>query len=177
MLASSLRSIAGTAPVPGERPVPYTPAETILLLVAALALVGALIHVGAGIDHWREYHLYTVVFSSLAVLQAAWAVLILRGAGTRVLVLGAIMQTGIVLLWSLSRTVGVPLAPKAWTPESIGVADLIETLGEIVTVLAVASVLWRDTTRVAGLARTAMIPLLVAALLVSALFGAGAHAG
>lgn len=177
MPALSLRAIAGTSPVGEHRTVPYTQQETILLLVAALAFIGALIHVGAGIDHWREYHLYTVVFSCLAVLQASWAVLILRGAGSRVLVLGAIMQAGIVALWTLSRTAGVPLAPEAWTPESIGVADLVETLGEIVTVLAVASLLLAGRLRVAAWARNAMIPVLIVAILGSVLFGTGAHAG
>ena len=155
----------------------YTETETILALVAALALVGALIHAGAAVDHWAEYHLYTFVFSGLAALQVCWALLILRGASRRVLALGCVMQLGIVGLWLASRTVGVPLAPRAWTPEEIGIADLSETLGELMTVLAVASVLLAERTRAVRAVRRWMPATLLLAILISALFGTGAHAG
>jgi hypothetical protein len=147
------------------------------VLVAALAFVGALIHVGAAIDHWAEYHLYTLVFSGLAVLQAGWAVMILRGASRRVLAFGCVMQLGIVALWIVSRTVGVPLAPTAWTPEEVGIADLAETLGELTTVLAVASVLLDERSSAVRVARRCMPSVLLFVILISALFGTGAHAG
>ena len=148
-----------------------------LVLVAALAFLGALIHVGAAADHWSEYHLYTLAFSSLAVLQVGWALLILRGASRRTLVLGCALQLGIVALWAVSRTVGVPLAPTAWTPEEIGVADLTETVGELVTVLAVLSVLFGERSNAARAVRRRMPSMLLLAILIGALFGTGAHAG
>lgn len=156
---------------------PYTETQTVLVLVAALAFVGALIHLGAAVDHWEEYHLYTLVFSCLAALQACWALLILRGASRRVLVLGCVMQIGIVALWAVSRTVGVPLAPTAWTPEEIGVADLTETIGELATVLAVLSVLLAERSNAARLARRWMPSIVLFVILISVLFGTGAHAG
>jgi len=156
---------------------PYTEAQTVLVLVAALAFIGALIHIGAAVDHWAEFHLYTLVFSCLAALQAGWAILILRGTSRRVLALGCLVQLGVVGLWILSRTVGVPLAPVAWTPEEVGVADLIETIGELTTVLAVLSVLFAARSNTARTARRLMPSLLLFAILVSALFGTGAHAG
>jgi hypothetical protein len=149
----------------------------VLALVAALAFVGALIHAGAAVDHWREYHLYTLAFSCLAVLQASWAFLILRGASVRVLALGCALQLGIVALWAVSRTVGVPLAPRAWAPEQIGVADLIETIGELATILAVACVLSAERLEAARRARRWMPSLLLLVLLISAMFGTSAHAG
>jgi hypothetical protein len=157
--------------------VPYTERQIVLVLVAALAFVGALIHVGAAVDHWKEYHLYTLVFSCLAALQTCWAVLILRGASQRVLVLGCVLQLAIVGLWALSRTVGVPLAPTAWAPEEIGIADVIETIGELTTVLAVLSVLLAERSNAARLARHWMPSVLLFVILIGALFGTGAHAG
>ena len=148
--------------------VPYTERQTVLALVAALAFIGALIHMGAAVDHWREYHLYTLVFSCLAALQACWALLILRGASGWVLALGCILQLGVVVLWAVSRTVGVPLAP-AWTPEEIGIADLIETVGELTTVLAVLSVLLAERSSAARSAARGMPSILLCV--------AGAHAG
>jgi hypothetical protein len=156
---------------------PYTETQTVLVLVAALAFVGALIHVGAAVDHWEEYHLYTLVFSCVAALQTCWALLILRGASRRVLVSGCVLQLGIVALWAVSRTVGVPLAPTAWTPEEIGVADLTETIGELTTVLAVLSVLLAERSDAARIARRWMPSIVLFMILISALFGTGAHAG
>jgi hypothetical protein len=157
--------------------VPYTEPQTVLVLVAALAFVGALIHVGAAADHWEEYHLYTLVFLSLAALQTCWAVLTLRGTSQRVLVLGCVLQLGIVGLWALSRTIGVPLAPTAWTPEEIGIADLTETIGELTTVLAVLSVLLAERSNAARLARHWMPSVVLFVILISVLFGTGAHTG
>lgn len=157
--------------------VPYSERETVLALVAGLALIGALIHVGAAVDHWAEYHLYTIVFAAIAALQVLWAVLILRGGSDRILVAGCVLQLGTAALWAVSRTVGVPLAPSAWVPEEVGAADLAETIGELVTVVAVASVLLSGRFEVARHARRIMPAALVLVILLSALFGTGAHAG
>jgi hypothetical protein len=156
---------------------PYAETQTVLVLVAALAFIGALIHIGAAVDHWEEYHLYTLVFSCLAALQTCWALLTLRGPSRRVLVLGCVMQLGIVGLWAISRTVGVPLAPTAWTPEEIGIADLTETISELTTVLAVLSVLLAERSNAARLVRRWMPSIVLLVILASALFGTGAHAG
>ncbi len=156
---------------------PYTESQTVLVLVAALTFIGALIHIGAAVEHWEEYHLYTAVFSCLAALQTGWALLILRGASRRMLVLGCTMQLGIVALWAVSRTAGVPLAPTAWTPEKIGVADLTETMGELTTVLAVLSVLLAECSPAARHVRRWMPSIVLLVILISALFGTGAHAG
>jgi hypothetical protein len=172
--ADAVIAPAAIAPAPVA---PYTERQTVLVLVAALAFIGALIHVGAAVDHWEQYHLYTLVFSSLAALQACWALLILRGASGRVLALGCILQAGIVALWAVSRTVGVPLAPAAWTPEEIGIADLAETIGELATVLAVLSVLLTERSSIALSVRRWMPSILLFVILISALFGTGAHAG
>lgn len=148
-----------------------------VVLVAALTFLGALIHVGAAADHWAEYHLYTIVFLCLAAMQACWALLILRGASGRVLALGCVLQLGIVALWLLSRTAGVPLAPVAWTPEEVGAADLIETIGELTAVLALLSVLLAERSNIARAARRLMPSVLLFVILISVLFGTGAHAG
>jgi hypothetical protein len=73
--------------------------------------------------------------------------------------------------------VGVPLAPTAWTPEAIGVADLSETIGELTTVLAVLSVLLAERSSAARLARHWMPSIVLFVILTSVLFGTGAHAG
>ncbi len=179
MTDSTSKALTGRYPrtATGRGVVPYSERETVLVLVAAVAAIGAVIHVGAAVDHWAEYHLYTVVFALIAVLQTVWAVLILRGGSDRILVAGCVVQLGTVILWAVSRTVGVPLAPTAWVPEEVGAPDLMETLGELTTVLAVASVLLAGRFEIARRARRMMPAVLLLVILLSAMFGTGAHAG
>jgi hypothetical protein len=59
-----------------RRPVEYTRREIVLRLTAGLALICGLIHIGAGVDHYQEYALYTAVFSLLALAQITWAALL-----------------------------------------------------------------------------------------------------
>lgn len=173
------KAITGRYPPKAARSgvVPYSERRTVLILVAALALIGALIHVGAAVDHWAEYHLYTVVFATIAALQVLWAVLILRKGSDRILLAGCVLQLGTAALWAVSRTVGVPLAPTAWVPEGVGGPDLIETFGELATVVAVASVLLAERFELARRARRVMPGALLLVILLSALLGTGAHAG
>ncbi len=178
MTGSTSKALTGRYPrtVAGRGAAPYSERETVLVMVAALALIGAVIHVGAAVDHWAEYHLYTVVFAAIASLQVLWAVLILRGASDGILVAGCLLQLGTAALWAVSRTVGVPLAPTAWVPEGVGLPDLMETLGELATVAAVASVLLAGRFDLARRARRVIPGVLLAVILLSALFGTGAHA-
>jgi hypothetical protein len=162
---------------PSRQSVQYTDSETVLVLVAAVAFIGGLIHVGAGVDHFGEFPLYTLVFCLLAAGQMAWAAMLLRHPSRRVMLLGCAFQLAIVALWALSRTVGVPIAPRAWVPEQIGVADLVETFGEITSVVAVLCVVLSVRLTPARVAIARMAPVLLLVVLLSVLFGAGAHAG
>jgi hypothetical protein len=156
---------------------PATAGDAVLVLTAALVFVGALIHVGAAVDHYREFPLYTLVFSLLAAGQIAWAALLLRAPSRRVLLAGCGFELAIVALWALSRTAGVPIAPAAWVPEKIGVADLAETVGECVAVIAMLSVAYSSRLSLARAATRSMAPIVLATLLITALFGTAVHAG
>jgi hypothetical protein len=155
----------------------YNERTVVLVLAAALAFVGGLIHIGAAVDHYRGFAVYTVAFSCFAILQMTWAALILGGASPRVLLAGCLFQVGIVILWAFSRTTGVPIAPRPWVPEGVGVADVVETLGECMTVIAVLTVVLSERYRIALRAPRAMAPVLLLCILVSVIFGTGAHAG
>jgi hypothetical protein len=158
-------------------PAAYTAQETVLLLVAALVFIDALIHVGAGFDHYGEFPLYTAVFCLLAAGQILWSVLLTRGPSARVLLLGCSFEFAIVALWGLSRTTGVPIASHPWVPEQIGGADLVETIGEVVAILAVLSVAFSARLPAARAVMRWMAPILLAVVMVSVLFGTAAHAG
>ena len=91
--------------------------------------------------------------------------------------LGCALQLGIVVLWIFSRTTGVPIAPTAWVPEQIGVADLVETFCEVVTIVAAAAVLLADRSPRAQRLADALPAFLLTTVLIGALLGTGAHAG
>jgi hypothetical protein len=148
-----------------------------VVLIAALAAMGGLVHVGAAVDHFAEFPPYTVVFSLLAAFQIGWAALLLRGVSQRLLLAGCAFNLAVIGLWVASRTVGVPIAPSAWVPESVGVADLVETASEIVVVLAVWSIAMAPRQRLARLVSERVNPLILLMLMLCALYGVGAHAG
>jgi len=146
-------------------------------LVAAVVFIDGLIHIGAAVDHYREFPLYTLVFAVLATVQMSWAAMILRRPSRPVLLSGCAFTVSVVGLWVASRTIGVPIAPQAWVPETVGVADLVETVGEIATVVAVMSLVMSPRRRFARHVSEYIVPPLVVVLLLSVLYGVGAHAG
>jgi hypothetical protein len=154
----------------------YTTTETVLLLVAAVAFIDGLIHIGAAVDHFSEFPLYTVVFAVLATVQMAWAAMILRRPSRLVLLSGCAFTVSVVALWVASRTIGVPIAPRAWVPEAVGVADLVETAGEIATVIAVSSLVMSPRHPFARHVSERIAPVLMGVLFLGVLYGVGAHA-
>ena len=82
-----------------------------------------------------------------------------------VLLLGMIGNSAIVLMWLVTRVVGIPLfGPEAWEVEKVGPIDACATASEAAIVVALESLLlW-------GLARerTALIALLSAGILLLA---------
>jgi hypothetical protein len=180
MSAIGLRRLMGLGqprPAASQESAAYTTSETVLLLVAAVAGVGGLIHVGAAVDHAAEFLLYTGVFAALAMIQLTWAAMILRRPSRRVLLSGCVFNVGIIGLWAASRTVGVPVAPRPWVAEAVGVPDLLETSGELVTVIALWSVLMSTRMAIARTVAERVAPVLMTVLLLSVLYGVGAHAG
>jgi hypothetical protein len=178
MGAIGLRRLVGQRP-PGadDGARTYSTAETILLLVAAVTCVAGLIHIGAAVDHFGEFPLYTMAFVAMAIVQLTWAAVILRRPSRRALLFGIVFNVGVIALWAASRTVGVPIAPRPWVPEPVGVADLLATADELVTVIAVWSVLASSRLAIAKGVAERVAPALMTVLLLSVLYGVGAHAG
>jgi hypothetical protein len=108
-----------------------------LLIVLALAWGAAFVHVEAAIEHLQEYGLFALFFALLAATQFCWGVALYRSPSRRLLIAGATLSLAVLGLWVVSRTSGVPLGPTPWTPEPVGVLDLIATGDEIVLALIV----------------------------------------
>ena len=151
--------------------------DSMATLLAGLACMGGLIHLGAAVDHADELLLYSFVFVMLACAQFVWAAMVLRHASDRVLLCGCVLNAGVIALWLLSRTTGMPIAPRPWVAEPVGFADLVETAGEMVVLLTAWSLLAAPRSRIARLVSSQAAVPIVTMLVVSALFGVSAHAG
>jgi hypothetical protein len=114
----------------------------LLRLGAVLSAAAAVVHLSVARLHFDEYWLFGVLFVVSGVLQLAWAALIWRRRDDRRLLLaGVVLQLGIVLVWVVSRTAGLPYGPEPWDPESVGPLDAVCSLDEVlIAVLAAVSV-------------------------------------
>jgi hypothetical protein len=184
-------SAAGAVLVAGSILLPETGAETaderprttsrsstrVLTNAMALASVGAgVIHLAVAPAHLREWVPFGVFFVVLGGAQLAWAALVWTRPRRSLLVAGAIANAGVVALWLLSRSAGIPIGPEHWSPEAIGFADVVCSAYEVLIVVATWTLLRegdRELRRATSvLARLAPIlvgaPLTVAAVLSAA---------
>jgi hypothetical protein len=105
------------------------------ILAGSLLAVAGLIHVKATVDHAGQYWLFGVLFGLVAGAQIALAVALWRThVAEDVLVAGAVVTVGLVIVWLVSRTIGLPIGPRAGEAEQIGVSDAFATMIELVFV-------------------------------------------
>lgn len=126
--------------------------ETIIRDALAAAFFGAgVIHVWAAVDH--AHHIAQLVFFVVvAATQLWWAGVVrwVREAPFSVLWAGAAFNTGVLVVWIVSRTMGIPemgrlshggplplITASASPDESVGVADATASLLEIGSVAGV----------------------------------------
>lgn len=127
-----------------ERPASVPRPE--LLLLASAALGAALLHAAFAPGHFAETWSHGLAFAVMAWLQLALAVALVAFPSRRVFALG-LLNLGIIGLWVMSRTIGAPFGPDAWSPEDVGTPDLIATGLEALLVIGCASMLWRTRGR------------------------------
>ena len=108
-------------------------------LWAGFALLGAgLIHLAVVREHAGISPLHGAFFVAAGGLQVLWAVMTMaRTTAPLPRVVGAV-QLGLVAMWAVSRTTGLPVAPAPWTREAVGAADLLAVLLELVALAALA---------------------------------------
>jgi hypothetical protein len=148
----------------------------IIILVAGVSWAAAFVHGAVTSAHFAEYWLFGLFFAVLAMLQFGWGAWIYQEPRAGRLWLGAIGNLLVVLLWILSRTVGLPVGTDAWQPEAIGFVDLMATLDEVgIAVMAIG--LLAGPRFFDGIARRQLWESLALTLMVLSLLGAltGAH--
>src|SRR5205823_7378319 len=112
-----------------------------LLHVAALSLVAGGIHAVAAPPHFAESLSRGVFFAALAAFQLAWGTLIYSRPSGRGFQLGAVVSVGVIALWAISRTAGVPFGPAAWQAEAVGPLDLAATASDALIIALAARLL------------------------------------
>jgi len=130
-------------------------------------LIAGLIHLWVMPEHFQEWWGYGTFFLVAALAQALFVPLVLRRPSRSVLVLGIVGNSAIVLLYLLTRGVGIPLfGPEAGEIEEVGIIDVCATSSEAAIVVALgALLLWRLARE-----RTALIGVVLSAILL-----VGAH--
>jgi hypothetical protein len=102
---------------------------------AALLSVGAgYVHLAYVGSHWRDWWAYGVFFLATGIFQVLYGVLVLRRPRALVALLGVAANLGIVGMYVISRTEGVPLGPHEGVKEQAGAIDIATTASEIVLV-------------------------------------------
>jgi hypothetical protein len=119
--------------------------KMILYAAVAFSLLAALIHLWVIPEHFEEWWGYGVFFLISAVAQGAYSAALLRWPRRPLLLLGIGGNVSIIVLYLLTRTVGIPFfGPHAGEVEGVGVADLCATTSELALVVALLGVLLRD---------------------------------
>ena len=139
--------------------------KSVLYTVAALSLLAGLIHLWVVPEHFEEWWGYGMFFLVAAVAQVVYVPLLLRWPNRAILLLGIAGNSAIVLLYLLTRVVGIPLfGPEAGEVEGVGIIDVCATSSEVAIMVALGMlVLWRLARE-----RTTLIGLVLSAILLVA---------
>lgn len=116
-------------------PTPTGRVDNAVLLLCGLAWASGIIHIHASIDHLQESVVHAAFFVALASAQFGWGAVLYRSPTARLVLFGAGGSVAVALLWLVSRTIGLPIGPEAWTPEPVGILDVVATVDEIMLAL------------------------------------------
>ena len=158
--------------VPGSNilnhPVHSSRSKTVLYAAAAFSLLAALVHLWVMPEHFEEWWGYGAFFLVLALAQGAYGAALLRRPSRPLLLLllGVGGNLSIVVVYLLTRTVGIPFfGPHAGEVEGVGIADLSATAAELALVVMLGALLVR------GLPRERVVVLLFVLALIGLLVG------
>ena len=150
-------------------PLPATETRSGLRTALVVAMVGSamagLIHVAAVRAHTGDRTL-AWMFGACAAAQLVWAATAAVRPSRRVLVAGAVINGGALLVWAASRTVGIPFVGSLADAELVGTQDLGAAIFAAGATLGAIWVLVRPV------ARVVIAPAWVAALAAFALLAA-----
>lgn len=124
---------------------PAPPRHSPVALIAAIVLlIGAgAVHFAVVPEHLHEHLLFGAIFLVAGMTQVVAAVAVAVRPRRAVLAGTAAGSAALVLLWLVSRTVGLPVGPQVWTAEAIGIPDVTCVLLEVAAAVVLAGLAWR----------------------------------
>ncbi|HUP83474.1 MAG TPA: hypothetical protein VM284_04705 [Candidatus Limnocylindria bacterium] len=118
----------GTLGDAGRTVAVHTP---LAIIAAVLSLAAAGIHFAVISEHLEEDVLFGVLFFALGWFQLVWAQVYVVWPRRSIAALAVLVNLGAVVVWIMSRTVGLPIGPEAWVPEQVGFSDVLASSLEI----------------------------------------------
>jgi hypothetical protein len=122
-----------------------TPGNTVEMcvrwLLAACSMGAATLHFAYSPSHLAEYWLYGLFFIVLAWSQMLWAVGVVLRPWRWLLVAGIAANAAVIVVWVLSRTVGVWVGPNATVSEAATYPDILSTVLEAMILVGATVVL------------------------------------
>lgn len=113
----------------------------VALWAAALAASAGLVHALAGEGHFSEWWGYGVFFLAVSICQFCGGAALLFWNERQLYWTGIVGTAIVLLIWTASRTVGVPIGPDGAGPERIGVLDGISLVLEVGLIWCLARLL------------------------------------
>ncbi len=106
---------------------PWPSRHSPLALVTAGVLTAgaAAVHLAVVPEHLNEYPPFGVFFLVVGAGQAVVATGLMMRPRRRLFMAAVWGTAALVLLWLISRTIGLPFGPEPGTPEPVGVPDLV----------------------------------------------------
>jgi len=158
-----------TTPVPADGDVrawPATARPYLLGGLAAFSVGAAAIHFAVVFEHFAEYTLYGVFFLVISWAQLIWPMVLLWRPSRLWLSLGIAGNAIIIVVYALSRTVGLPFGPDLHSPESVGALDVVSCVLEFGLIVGCAALLWRPSLADRPVARRSAVATVTALLAV-----------
>jgi hypothetical protein len=103
--------------------------------LAACSAGAAVLHFAYSPSHFAEYWVYGLFFVVLAWLQLAWGASVILNRSRWLLLAGIALNAGVIIVWILSRTVGVWVGPNATVSEAVGFPDTLSSGLELLVIV------------------------------------------
>jgi FtsP/CotA-like multicopper oxidase with cupredoxin domain len=121
-----------------DRPAAQRPRPALLIAASLLTLGPAAIHFAVAPAHFQEYVPFGVLFLLTGLAQSALAVAMLARPSRRLFLAGVAGTMGVIALYVVSRSVGLPVGPRPGRPEMIGFPDIACATMEVLSVVVLA---------------------------------------
>ena len=129
----------------GAASIPKSAARAWRWRAVALSMAAGLVHILVSPVYFAQWIGYGAFFVTVAALQGIGAMALTAGRPHRFFYwAGIVGNGGVVLMWVITRTVGIPFfGPAAGEVQPVGVPDLLATLIELALIVHLAVLVTR----------------------------------